>query len=146
MQAVSLDVKMLKEVFPYLKNIPLTQFQNVKPKLLIGSSHFDLIQHLRVVKGGPGEPIAVKSRLGWAVIMGEEEMRRSHSHSSYHLCSRERDENLHQMIKNSFSTEDFGVKIVGGNFRSKEDVRALDIMEATTVKSEDGICFQTGLL
>lgn len=146
MQAVSLDVKKLKEVFSYLKNIPLMPFQNVKPKLLIGSSHFDLIQHLRVVKGGPGEPIAVKSRLGWAVIMGEEEMRRSHSHSSYHLCSRERDENLHQMIKNSFSTEDFGVKIVGENLRSKEDVRALDIMEATTVKSEDGICFQTGLL
>ena len=48
------------------------------------------------------------------------------------------------MVKDSFSTENFGVKIIDPNLRSREDKRALEMMEATTKRLENR--FETGLL
>jgi len=50
------------------------------------------------------------------------------------------------MIKASFSTKDFGVKVQIEKPRSREDLRALEIMKKTTVRIGDGTRFQTGLL
>ena len=63
------------------------------------------------------------------------------------ICNPTADDELHQLVKKSFTTEDFGVKPVVEKLRSKEDQRALKIMESTKRRSnEDGIRFQTGLL
>jgi transposase InsO family protein len=145
LQEVTQDADALKRAYPYLRNIPLKSFFKVKPKLLIGNSHFSLIEHLKVVRGGPGEPIAIKSRLGWSVIQPHlrDVVRESHR---VHACQDAYDEDIHQLIKKNFATESFGVKVTCEQIRSKEDIRALKIMERTTVRGEDGLRYQTGLL
>jgi len=54
------------------------------------------------------------------------------------------DDILHEMVKQSFTTENFGVKLPEKTLMGKKDSRALEILEATTVR--DGKRFETGLL
>jgi hypothetical protein len=68
------------------------------------------------------------------------------SENSYHICEdTTTTEDLHEMVKRSFSTEDFGVKVNYEKSRSREDQRAIDIMRKTTIRTESER-FQTGLL
>lgn len=147
LKSVTLDMDKLKARFPYLRNLPLKSYFNVKPKMLIGSSHFELIEHLKTIKGGPGEPIAVKSRLGWSIIssrsVGSEQ---NVSYNAHHICAEYTEESLHQLVKKSFTIEDFGVKLADERPRSKEDLRAMKVMESTTLRAQDGQRFETGLL
>ena len=54
------------------------------------------------------------------------------------------EDHLHDMVKESFKTESFGVKVTQETPWSKEDERAMEIMEATT--KIIGGRFETGLL
>jgi hypothetical protein len=58
------------------------------------------------------------------------------SHVSYHLRE-ETEDDLHQLVKYHFSTEAFGVKPNVEKPRSREDRRAVKIMEDTLQRVGD---------
>lgn len=96
-------------------------------------------------EGGAQEPTATRTRLGWSVcgttINSNSSFR---SFSSYHICECSSDANLHDMMKQFFSTESFGVKKPDSIPESKEDQRARILLETTTKRV--GSKFETGLL
>jgi hypothetical protein len=54
------------------------------------------------------------------------------------------DDELHQLVKESFTTENFGVKLTQTSIRSREDLRAEAILKETT--KSIGHRYETGLL
>lgn len=61
-----------------------------------------------------------------------------------HLCDRLGDYNLHTMIKEDFAMEDFGIKNNQTKPRSREDAKALQIIEGNIHRVNGR--FETGLL
>ncbi|KAG5670377.1 hypothetical protein PVAND_000647 [Polypedilum vanderplanki] len=70
----SLDIKLLKRKFPYLKQVKCDSYYNVIPKLLIGSHHASVIESCsQLLEGGPGKPVGLLAKLGWSVYGGNPE-------------------------------------------------------------------------
>ncbi|XP_028296698.1 uncharacterized protein LOC114458488 [Gouania willdenowi] len=58
----------LRQKYPHLSDVPFEAFKDVQPMLLIGSDNAHLITPLSQVKAGPlGTPVAVETKLGWAI-------------------------------------------------------------------------------
>jgi hypothetical protein len=137
------DVEQLKIQHQYLRSIPLPAMRAVTPVLLLGADHFRLITPRKVVEGTSTGPVATECLLGWSVGGDSRRRGKATSNPSYHLCESGDDE-LHRLVKESFTTENFGVKVTQSNIRSREDVRAEAILKETTKRI--GHRYQTGLL
>ncbi|KAK7933404.1 hypothetical protein WMY93_004300 [Mugilogobius chulae] len=58
----------LRQKYSHLSEVPFKAFKDVQPMLLIGSDNAHLITPLSPVKAGPlGTPVAVNTKLGWAI-------------------------------------------------------------------------------
>jgi len=146
---VSQNRQQLVKQWPYLKNVPIKTYSNVNPSILIGMPDTYLITPQQYVGTSSKSPMAWKSKLGWSVGGPQRNgLGRVDVECSYHMCeaSQITDESLHQMIKNSFTVEDFGVKIVSHASRSKEDLMAMKILEETTKRVQGSNRFETSLL
>lgn len=55
---------------------------------------------------------------------------------AFHKCEKAQLEDLHQIVKQSFAIDSFGVNSEQGNGQSKEDIEALEIMESTVAKKD----------
>lgn len=148
----SLNVEQIQNRNNLMCGLPINSYNNVKPMLLIGSDHTFLTEHLKIVSGKPNEARAYKSRLGW-YVSGATSGGKYQAESVHHVCaindfpvSPDQDAMMNDLIKQSFSTEDFGVKIVNAKPRSREDERAMQIMEVTTKKIPSVDRYETGLL
>ncbi|XP_058827023.1 uncharacterized protein LOC131687005 [Topomyia yanbarensis] len=85
----TLLVENMQERFQYLRGLPLESYHNVSPRLLIGLDHAGLGYAKESREGKPKEPIAVKTRLGWAVYgscVGEEKAFRYVNYHSLQVC------------------------------------------------------------
>lgn len=142
---VRVDKEKLINQFPYLKTIEFSGFSNQAPQILLGEDNAFLIATHDLIHGPLKDPVASKTALGW-VISGSDGGRRRHP--EYTHMSRNTNisqiQELTEIIKTSFSTEDFGVKVYIEKPRSQEDKYALSIMESTTKRV--GQRFETGLL
>ncbi|XP_062699013.1 uncharacterized protein LOC134284280 [Aedes albopictus] len=137
----SLEYDDLSQQYHYLKGLPVVSYKKAVPRLLIGVNNANLTVPLKVREGKKGEPIAVKTRLGWCIFGGCGE-KVTHS-LNYHTCECSNDQELHNIVKEYFTMEDAGVKLPE-MLESEEDKRARRILEETTVRV--GGRFQTGLL
>lgn len=63
----SLNVLEMVNRFPYLKDVPLTSYKDVLPRVLIGLNNSHISVPLRVKEGCINEPIAIKTPIGWTV-------------------------------------------------------------------------------
>ncbi|XP_042069251.1 uncharacterized protein LOC121812105 [Haplochromis burtoni] len=64
----SYPVESLQRKYRHLRGLPLQSFKKVKPLLLIGSDHPQLITPTEAVRlGPPGGPAAMRTRLGWTL-------------------------------------------------------------------------------
>lgn len=137
----SLDKKSIQDKWPYLRRIDFEGYKNIQPIMIIGEDNPILNSTREVIHGDADGPIASRTILGW-VVSGN--LKPSTNKSVvYHICSQE--DSLQELVKRSFTTEDFGVKI-SETRSSKEDERALMIMQRTTKKQDDQNRWQTGLL
>ncbi|XP_062538388.1 uncharacterized protein LOC134206676 [Armigeres subalbatus] len=139
--AQSFQVEEAVEQHRHLKGIPISSYQNAVPKILIGVDNLRLALPLKVREGGGTAPVAVKTRLGWCVY-GPRGSSKQDSYS-FHMCKCSCDEELHEAVKTFYVVEESGTKPAKSSI-SKEDVRALAIMEATTLLVENR--FETGLI
>ncbi|XP_062538391.1 uncharacterized protein LOC134206679 [Armigeres subalbatus] len=127
--------------YPYLEGLPIEDYANAVPKILIGNDHSHLGASLKIREGNPQEPIAAKSRLGWTIygsVSGASERA-----LSFHICSCETNASLHELVKKYFSIESLGVKAIDCP-ESKEVQRANRILQHTTRRV--GQRYETGLI
>lgn len=140
----NVDVTQLTEVHQHLRNLPIACASDVRPKLLIGLEHMHLGQAVEEVRGPTGGPTAARTKLGW-LVYGPCDVHNGDAESVL-VISEPADtlDDLHQTVKDYFTTENFGVKHTEHNLLSKSDQRARDILAATTKRI--GPRFETGLL
>ncbi len=132
--------------YPHLMNIPIVTYEKVKPRMLIGLQYSILTYSLETVEGQWEDPIACRTRLGW-VIQGPsyDDGNQNQRQISLNLCQcQPTDNQLHQLVKEYFSVENFGVKLNDKFLESKEVQRARQILETTTVKRNGR--YESGLL
>lgn len=124
-----------------LRKLPLVDYSNVQPKILIGLDHCHLGMAQQTRTGSSGGPIAVRTRLGW-VAYGAQSCA-PHAHV-LHVAESERWDHLDRIIREFHTTESFGVKRPEQILESNDDARARRILQSTTVSV--GNRYQTGLL
>ncbi|XP_052759175.1 uncharacterized protein LOC128202521 [Galleria mellonella] len=139
----SISYKNIVNKFPYVTDY-VTDY-DIRPRkieLLIGQDNIELIITRQIIQGHKNGPIISKTDLGY-VVHGNIGLRSiANDRTILHLCSCDE---LHDLVKRSFSTESFGVKQTGDFPRSREDQLALKIMEQTTKLLPQGR-WETGLL
>ncbi|XP_058819112.1 uncharacterized protein LOC131681975 isoform X2 [Topomyia yanbarensis] len=139
----SLRLNELTKQFKHLKDVPVVPFENAEPKVLIGLRNLDLFAPIESRVGRPGQPIAVKSALGWTIYgpCGCNKDQDSFIGLHGHISNAEQE--LNEMIRQQFMLEDTGIAPITLP-ESAENARARQILEKTTIR-ENGR-FVTGLL
>lgn len=135
----SLDFGSMEKKYPYLKDLPIKNYSAAKPTILIGIKHSHLLVPLQTVIGGEHEPIALRTKLGW-IMFGNAV---SQIDNEYAMMIHQDDE-MREMMKQHFSVEDFGVKIVNETVESVETERSKEILKNTLKRSGDR--YEVGLL
>lgn len=137
--AQTVDLKNLKERFHHLRGLPIPELNRAKPKILIGLQHTKLLLCGQNFAGGDDEPVASKTRLGWVVygnaspsmgICSLSHIKTPGLRISFHDSTRN-DAELHQLVKQYFTTENFGVMPPKRELISEENRRANEIMRRT---------------
>ncbi|XP_055585318.1 uncharacterized protein LOC129738158 [Uranotaenia lowii] len=126
--------------YDHLRGIPLSSYENAKPRMLIGLDNLRLAVPLKTREGNSQGPVAVKTRLGWCVYGP----RNQNANKAYnlHVCQCSCDDNLETALKDFCALDNLGAQTEIPI--TKEDQRAIDILESTTKKI--GNSFETGLL
>ncbi|XP_058827306.1 uncharacterized protein LOC131687250 [Topomyia yanbarensis] len=147
----TLDVKQLQAEYNYLRGVPVQSYRDVRPRLLIGVQHANATLVRKSREGKVGDPIAIKTNLGWAIYGGAPvHQPMSLVHYTYHVscCDHETENNsdthLNRAMKEYFSLESFGIMSPVKQVRSLEDERAMSLLCERT--HFDGVRYTTGLL
>ncbi|XP_041761150.1 uncharacterized protein LOC121587900 [Anopheles merus] len=135
----TLSGSILAARYPHLKGIKLSDYQKARPTVLIGLNHSHLLMPLGRKMGRPEEPMAIKTKLGW-LIFGIDKICLSETN---HLMIHKSEDLMTEMMRQYFSTEEFGVKPVK-TVKSQALERAETIIEKT-LKKTDGR-YEVGLL
>ncbi|XP_055902932.1 uncharacterized protein LOC129939084 [Eupeodes corollae] len=135
----STNTAQLKEQYPHLRGLPLSDLIEAKPKILVGLDHAKFLLGHGQRHGNDEEPCALKTLLGW-IVYGKSaptiratcfhDVSRPAMQVLFHDAIKSEDE-LHELVKRHFTTEEFGVMAPKGDLISKETGRALSIMEST---------------
>jgi len=138
----SLDINHIRSKWTHLKEIDVSSMTDVEPRVLIGQDNCHLIIPREVIEGPPNAPVLSRSLLGWSIHgnVGSLKQREEICLNAWEQM----DHKLHEMIKDSFRVENFGVMIPAKPLLSKEEERAVSIMENTTRRVGDRC--ETGLL
>lgn len=132
----------LKSKYKHLADVYIPEIPFTRPEILIGLEHPKIGIAYETREGSWNEPVATRTRLGWT-IHGREGHNEPQEYIC-HVCECNDDRPLEDMVRQFFTTESFGVKIMEKQLASKEDERALALLEKTTRKV--GKVFETGLL
>ncbi|XP_058816417.1 uncharacterized protein LOC131679698 [Topomyia yanbarensis] len=133
----TLLTSVLQEKYAHLSGLPLEDYHDVSPRILIGLDHANLGYGMKSREGDRNEPIAVKTRLGWTVYgncTGKEEIG---NHVNFHGvqrcdCTQEYDDGLHRIMKSYFALDSMGVIKPNKLLLSQEDQRAHTLLESLT--------------
>ncbi|XP_073814583.1 uncharacterized protein, partial [Musca autumnalis] len=143
----SLNLQSMMSDRTFLRGIPIEEYKDVKPKMIISLSHAYLTVPLESPKIlSPQGPIAIKTRLGW-IVYGPAK----HSSNQLISCHAFKSETelsslaeMEELMKGYFGLETFGVRLPTEPLLSNDDRRALDILEKTTRRV--GERYESGLL
>ena len=126
----------LKSMWSHLRDLEISDMDGSQVTLLIGSDVAELIVPLEVRSGNTGQPIAVRTMLGWTVT-GKLPGYLSDGESIYKVHISSTDEELQESVKSWWRTEDFGCKYDSEVRRSVEDKRTVKFLDEET-KRVDG--------
>ncbi|XP_058449373.1 uncharacterized protein LOC131429324 [Malaya genurostris] len=129
--------------YKHLSSIPIVNHTGDSPKILIGLDNIHLFAPLESRIGAPGEPIAVRSLLGWTMYGPEPGKVISEAFINHHFIQSVSNQELHELLKTQYTLEEMSTSTAITQ-ESNEERRARHIMEQTTKRIGD--CFQTGLL
>ncbi|XP_068150201.1 uncharacterized protein [Drosophila tropicalis] len=124
----SIDIRALAKEFPHLAGLPIASYTNARPSILIGTNNWNLAVPLKIKEGAWHQPIASKTRLGWA-LQSSTRSRATRANVSVHMCGcRDADAKLHEIIKQAFSLDATTAKPLS----SPEETQTLTRLESTT--------------
>ncbi|XP_055543068.1 uncharacterized protein LOC129728642 [Wyeomyia smithii] len=128
--------------YRHLEGLPVTDYAASAPLLLIGLKHIELFAPLESRVGQPGEPIAVRSKLGWT-IYGPQDSTQGEGFLAQHSCAGLSNAELHDLLKSQYTVEEkgFSADLMP---ESDDDRKAREMLEEKTVRVGDR--FMTGLL
>ncbi|XP_039451485.2 uncharacterized protein LOC120430439 [Culex pipiens pallens] len=129
--------------FKHLRGLPLADYANGTPQILIGLKHLHVYAPLESRIGNPGEPIAVRTQLGWTIYGPQAGDDVVSGYTGHHAAGNLSDHDLQELLRRHFTLEDSGLAVAALP-ESTEDCRARDLLEKTTIRVGDR--FQTGLL
>ncbi|XP_058827825.1 uncharacterized protein LOC131687749 [Topomyia yanbarensis] len=129
--------------FKHLHDIPIMDYKQGVPRILIGLKDLHLYAPLETRVGRPDEPIAVKSKLGWTVYGPVRSDDPKEDFVGHHSCSSASNQELHDILKKYYALEEAGVSVALIT-ESAAERRAREILDSTTVRI--GNRFETGLL
>lgn len=142
----TMDMNELSQIYPHLRDLPIESYQDARPRILIGMKHAKLSLGLKNREGKMGQPIAVKTRLGWTVCGGWGPQNDANLHHyTFHVCScsTKADGDLHQALKDYFSLDSLGVASSQKTLLSVENERALSLLQSFTHRKNDR--YESGL-
>jgi hypothetical protein len=120
--------------YPYIRQGKATSIPDSPPKMVIGFDNYRLFHSRRTIEGPQlDNPSAHQCRLGWYICTGDSS---TECYNACESCSLENDKELHSQMKDFFAVETSGIKVVTPS-RSKDDIRALELLEKST-KISDG--------
>lgn len=139
----SINYNDLSKQFPYLRGLPIENYKDAVPSVLIGLNNINLCVTNRIKEGRVGEPTAVCTRLGW-FLCGNMSGKINHDqYSCIHICECN-DTKLNNLVKQFYTIETSGIagksKVLG-----REEQRALSILEEQTTQKPNGH-YETALL
>ncbi|XP_055645114.1 uncharacterized protein LOC129780714 [Toxorhynchites rutilus septentrionalis] len=129
--------------YEHLSGLPVINYPEESPRILIGLKDVYLFAPLESRVGNPGEPIAVRSILGWTIYGPVANEQSQANIVGHHSCTEISNQELHDLLKFQYTLEESDVSVEF--IPESDDVRrAREIMERTTVRI--GERYQTGLL
>lgn len=143
----SVDSQELVKRYPYLSELPIKSYEDAVPRILIGLDNWKLGLPTSVREGKWREPVAARTRLGWTIhgYHHHQEVPANRPEiNCFHHCQCKPDAALHNLVKDFFSLENFGVQASKVPPASIETKRALSILESTTTRTDQR--YETGLL
>ncbi|XP_058840106.1 uncharacterized protein LOC131695595 [Topomyia yanbarensis] len=139
----SINFKEMAKRFKHLRGLPVIDYNKDTPRVLIGLDNLHLFAPLESRVGGPGEPIAVRSTLGWTVYGVTRQKISPRVFVSHHSIQPVSNEELHEMLGTQYRLEESCTPVVP-LLESNEDQRAREVLEKTTIRIGDR--FETGLI
>lgn len=132
---------------PHLADIPFEQYVGAVPKILLGLDHHHVGVPRQIRTGELEDGIfAAETKIGW-ILYGSDGRPALPSATVLMNVTHDDDESyaqLHELVQQHFTTEDFGVKVPKATAESDDIIRARGILAATTKRI--GPRFETGLL
>lgn len=115
----------------HLRGLPIDEYTNAVPRILIGGDHYSLTVPLEVREGELHDPVATRTRLGWVVSGPMNTAYATHTMTSinYHDCMKTDEPDLHDLVNGFFSIENFGVRQNEMILESRCDARARMLLE-----------------
>ncbi|XP_058816669.1 uncharacterized protein LOC131679942 [Topomyia yanbarensis] len=139
----SINFKEMAKRFKHLRGLPVIDYNKDTPRVLIGLDNLHLFAPLESRVGGPSEPIAVRSTLGWTVYEVTRQEISPRVFVSHHSIQPVSNEELHEMLGTQYRLEESYTPVVP-LLESNEDQRAREVLEKTTIRVGDR--FETGLI
>ena len=149
--ARTLDMKKMRAKFPYLKGVNFDSYFEEEPVMLIGSPHAYAIESITgLIEGGPGNPVAMETKLGVTVYGGDSNkysipsnvnltIRASGStyNSILETAERVSNDELSDLLVHFNSVESLGIRACDSRIPESEQ-KAIDILKEEMKVLEDG--------
>ncbi|XP_055622107.1 uncharacterized protein LOC129765713 [Toxorhynchites rutilus septentrionalis] len=133
----------LTKRYAHLRDLPVADSKFEDPKIIIGLDNLHVFAPLEARIGRPGEPIGVRSKIGWTIYGPEKQIPSLMQHVNFHMTEEVTNQELHDIFRIQYDLEQQGVSPTGVP-ESEEDLRAREILRTTTIRVGDH--FETGLL
>ncbi|XP_055603751.1 uncharacterized protein LOC129751982 [Uranotaenia lowii] len=137
----SLNVSDLMNQYSFLRGLSVQTYGGKRPGLLIGLNNLNLIAPIETKAGKAGEPIAVRSKLGWTVYGPVNGSSYNTANDYLNVHAEPTNQELHDLLKFQYTLEE---SVWKNPRESVEDERARKILETTTIRI--GNRFETGLI
>ncbi|XP_065092105.1 uncharacterized protein LOC135712935 [Ochlerotatus camptorhynchus] len=141
----SMQFEEIADRYSHLTDLPVVSYAAEEPRIIIGLDNLHVFAPLETRVGEPGQPIAVRSKLGWTIYGpgNPAAAATAESYMNVHSVEPIRNEDLYEMLWTQYLLEDTGTSCFSVP-ESAENIRAREILQATTVRIGDR--FETGLL
>lgn len=140
--AQTIDMDDLQKNFRHLRKLPMQSLTNALPRILIGIDNSYVTAPQKLREGPEGDPVAIKSRLGWTVYGKMGKNTPNVASLNFHVCACAE---TNEMIKKSFELDAIGIDRNPKKLLTTAEMRAEQLLTSTTRRVEDNR-FETGLL
>lgn len=139
----TLSINELPTKYHHMKKLPIQEFHDAVPSILIGLDNSHLGKAKKVSCVADEGPIPVLTNLGYIVYGSLKNMRIQSDASVLLAHNITQHQDIHNVVADYLATENFGIKHLP-ILENEEDLRAKLILKNTTVKINDR--YQSGLL